>query len=157
MSTTNQPINANDRPNLHHVRARRKYTPKMLRTNATFCPDTAVRCDNPAPRNALIMVRDCARSSPITSPMNNADSSRGITSAARLIVDRRRLALRANGDAANICSRTSLTENMPTMWRGAYRITLACGTRDRCPETNNMFPASACAILRPATECASAR
>ncbi len=54
---TNQAITPTVSSHLGHGRNRTSSGLHAARTNATFCPDTAVKCDNPLARNRSIMSR----------------------------------------------------------------------------------------------------
>ncbi len=66
--TTNQAITDTVTAHRSAGRNRTSSGPHAASTNATFCPDTAVKCDSPLARNRAVMSSGCSRSSPITSP-----------------------------------------------------------------------------------------
>ena len=55
VSTTNQAMSKQVSAHLHHGVSARSSGPAAARRNATFCPDTAVRCDSPLRRNRSII------------------------------------------------------------------------------------------------------
>src|SRR4051794_26898289 len=82
VSIMNQPISPNVADHRHHCRIRRKAGDAAANTNATFSPETAVRCERPEVRNAVIIDSGSRASSPITSPVNKAASAPPIVDSA---------------------------------------------------------------------------
>ena len=74
VSIMNQPISPSVADHRHHGRIRRKHGDAAASTNATFSPETAVRCDRPEVRNAVTIDSGSRASSPMTRPVNRAAS-----------------------------------------------------------------------------------
>ena len=96
--------------------SRRSTGPAATRTNATFSPDTARRCERPDARKSSMTSADSARSSPKTRPVKRGCWSSGSTSAPSASRRRNPLAARAAGPPSSI-SRTERASTVPTMWR----------------------------------------
>ena len=88
VSAMNQPIRARVAAHLHHGRNRRSSGDAAAMTNATFSPETAVRCDSPDARKALTMPALWRVSSPITSPVNRLASASPIAAFRQIAVRR---------------------------------------------------------------------
>ena len=128
-------------PSRHDDRARISNGPITVKRNATFCPDTAVRCDKPLFRNAVIIVAGCCRSSPMIRPIKSAPSSRGITAADRANASRILFALKYSTAPLPKLSLTSRTAKVPTMCRYDNLFCLLASRRKRSPVTHSTSPA----------------
>ena len=80
--TMNQPIRARVAAQRDHGRSRRSSGEAAAIKNATFSPDTAVRCDSPDVRNASTISAGWRASSPITRPVNRLASGTPIADSA---------------------------------------------------------------------------
>ena len=154
VSTTNQPISASVAANRTPVRARRSNGPAAANTNATFWPDTAVRCDRPLRRKRSIMSGGWSRSSPMIRPRARAASADGIDDEPRSMRSRTRFDATASGRPSRRSPRTSY-RNAPTTCSHDTRAARAGRSGWRAPETHTRSPccqrATAACVAGPRT------
>ena len=110
VSITNQPINGHrDRPAHRTAAAAAATDSRPPGHNATFWPDTAVRCDSPLARKRSTIAGGCSASSPSTRPRNRAASASGQRprAAGKDVADtiRRAIERPTGGDLGHPCQR----------------------------------------------------
>ena len=147
VSAMNHATTATVAAHRHDGRNRRSNGKAAASTKATFCPDTAVRCERPDPRKASISSGRWRASSPMTSPVNSAASSLPIVASATRRSERRTRLLARSSTDPSCTSANTVGVKRPTTWRtAARRAPVVSALRLPCTHTNS--PACRSASLR---------